>query len=155
MFYILVPGIIIVVLVLISITCFLSSYAFQAFLSNFNLNCVTGASVAFKEIQFKNVGLTDQAKQEADYSIRKINETSKEFRMYYMSREMRLQQIAETEEVPKTQIYQFLNGGPSMYRSTTERSSNSSGVTPIPIEDIHFFQNCKYRYVQVLGIRWM
>lgn len=134
-------GLIIFLLVTILITCLLSSYAFSALIANFNGNCVTGATLVFKQMPNNNTALTEQAKQDAQFYSKKANELYQDFQLYYSPKELR--DIDETGAVPKTQIFRFLENGPSFMRSTTEKTSQSYSEPTIPSNDLEFFKNCK------------
>lgn len=134
-------GLIVFLLITICITCLLSSYAFSSLITNFNGNCVAGAGLVFKKIPNIDEALTEQSKQQAEFYSKKANELYKDFQLYYLSKDLR--DIDETNAVPKTQIYQFLNNGPSITRTTTEKSSLSYMVPTIPSNDSDFFRNCE------------
>lgn len=97
-------------------------------MSNFKEHCVSEADLVFQRIPS-----TDNA------STHKANEMYAEFREYYSPKD--LGEIDETGAVPKTQIYQFLSRGPSLTRSTTERSSFPYLVPTIPANDSDFLKN--------------
>lgn len=135
-------GLIIFLLITILISCLLSSYSFSALAENFNDNCVTGAVVTLKRITSPNEALTDQAKREADFYGQKVHDLEKEFRSYYLAKELR--EADETGAIPKTQIYQFLN---SKREPTTENAIQPNSTTymvpALPSNDTEFFKNCE------------
>lgn len=146
-----ISGLIIFLLILILITCLLSSYAFSALIVNFNDNCVPGADLAFKRFPSLTEALTDSTKHDAEFYGNKVDALYHDFKAYYMSKELR--EIDETNAIPKTQIYQFLQSGPSITRSTTERSNQPYLTTTIPSNDSEFFRICKFcLYLNILRI---
>lgn len=136
-----VSGLIIFLLIIILITCLLSSYAFSALVVNFNDNCVPGAKLAFKRFPSIAEALTDSTKQNAEFYGRKVDELYHEFKTYYMSKELR--EIDETNAVPKTQIFQFLKNSPTTTKGTTERLDRAYLTTTIPANDSEFFSLCE------------
>lgn len=150
-------GLIIFLLITILISCLLSSYSFSALAENFNDNCVTGAAVTLKRITSPDEALTDQAKREADFYGQKVLDLDKEFRSYYLAKELR--EADETGAIPKTQIYQFLN---SKRNPTTENPKQPNSTTymvpTLPSNDTEFFKNCKSlacdRMFETQSINW-
>lgn len=142
-------GIIISTLVVVLLTCFLSSYAFQATLNNFNSNCITDARIAYKRIQTPNFIRSEKELETTEFYNRKINETFDEFQKAYMSSEMKSQlAVANADsDHSKTQIFQMWRSEPVVYRTTTERASIVSRM--IPLNDSDFFQNGKLAVVFV------
>lgn len=139
------PGLIVFLLITILISCLLSSYSFSALTVNFNDNCVTGASLSFKRIPFSNETLTDQAKHDAEFYRRKSNELDKDFRSYYLSKEVReASERAKTATGPKTQIYQLSNDKSNAMWSTTKAPNQTYMTVDIPSNDTDFFKNCKF-----------
>lgn len=128
----------------IVITCILSSHSFSALLSNFNYNCVAGASIVLKEIPFQNAELSEKTKNDVNLYKQKITDLSEEFNVYYLPKNVRQQQLDEIDSVPKTQIYQFLNKGPPIFRTTTEKSNISYETPTNQLKDTDIFKNCMY-----------
>lgn len=136
-------GLIIFLLITILISCLLSSYSFSALTVNFNDNCVTGATVTFKRITSINDALTNQTRREAEFYEQKIHKLDKEFRSYYLAKELR--EADETGAIPKTQIYQFLNSKkqPTAWQNSIQSNSTGYMVPTLPSNDTEFFYNCK------------
>lgn len=112
----------------------------SALVTNFKDNCVPGAKLSFEPFPSITEALIDSKKHDAEFYSQKVDKLYHEFKTFYMSKELR--KLDETSSVPKTQIYQFLNSGPSITRSTTERSSESLMAT-VSKNDSEFFRNCK------------
>lgn len=130
----------------ILISCLVSSYSFSALTVNFNDNCVTGATLAFKRLQSQNDALTNQAKQQTEFYGTKVNELDQEFRSYYLAKELR--QADETGAIPKTQIYQFLNSRTNSIWEKPKQTNHTTYMVPtLPSNDTNFFKNCKYRFL--------
>lgn len=130
----------------ILITCFISSYLFQALLTNFNGNCVTGPRIVYKRIPYNSDGLSPKTTEDADFYKQKINETYKEFQMQYVSEGMRNKELDDMNTVPKTHIYQMLNKGASVIQTTTERTNVSAGPSVDELNDINFYKTCKISF---------
>lgn len=132
-------------LVLIITTCFATSYAFQSLVQNFNSNCVSGASIAYKPITFKPIGTKDNNENNSKYAdqnyANKIKEYFEEFKSYHVGPMAK----ADTEiaEVPKTQIYQLLNKDRPLFSTTTERTNVTNVKGLLHRDDANFFNNCK------------
>lgn len=144
-------GIIISTLVVVLFTCFLSSYAFQATLNNFNSNCICDARIAYKRIQTPNFSRSEKELENTEFYNRKINETFDEFQIAYMSNEMQSQlAVANADsDQSKTQIFQMWRSEPVVYQATTERASIVSRM--VPLNDSDFFQNGKLAVVFVIS----
>lgn len=135
-------GLIIFLLITILISCLLSSYSFSALAENFNDNCVTGAAVTLKRIELPDEASTDQAKWEANFYAQKVHELDKDFRSYYIAKELR--EADETGAIPKTQIYQFYNSKRNpMPENKTQPNSTAYLVPTLPSNDTEIFNNCK------------
>lgn len=137
-------GLIIFLLVIILISCLLSSYSFSALTANFNEICVTGSDLKFKRLPQTNARISNESKQwDAEFHGQKADRLDKEFRLYYVDKERR--EIEEKNDPgEKTQIFQFRRNSQNALRTTTERSNESSSEPPIPSNDLNFFRNCKW-----------
>lgn len=125
----------------ILISCILSSYAFSALTKNFHDSCVTGAKVAFKRTPSSNEALTEIAKEKATFYEQKANLLEKEFKSYYLSKELR--EADATGAIPKTEIFQFFDSRPNSIWSSTEKPAHRYMVPTIPDNDTDFFKHCE------------
>lgn len=128
------------------ITCLVSFYAFQALLENFNSNCIAGTKVAFRSPPIDD-GLSTKSKEAADFHKKKFDETFSEFKSHYDMPRDKSKPIDETDPVPKTDIFQFLNKGPSVYSTTTERSNLTTKMSANDQNDVNIYKECKYSLV--------
>lgn len=144
-------GLIVFLLMTILISCLMSSYSFSALTVNFNDNCVTGAALAFKRLQLADEALTNHAKQDAEFYGKKFIELDKEFRSYYLAKELRV--ADETGAIPKTQIYQFLNSKTNSIWEAPKQTNQTSYMVPtLPSNDTEFFKNCKFNSLKVCSV---
>lgn len=132
-------GIIIVVLLLIVVTCFTTSYVFQALQQNFNSNCVSSALVVFKHVKYRSNAIAPFNNNRSIAGEQKVNGLWKEFKSYYRSEDHNT-----TDEFTSADLYEYLNNGPTIFRTTTERSNLTVEEQQIlNSRDSDFFKNCK------------
>lgn len=136
-------GIIIGLLIVIVATCFTTSYGFQALQRNFNSNCVSSASIVFKPPAIRNnaIGQNNNGSNSSEENAKKVNGLLKEFNSFYRS-----EANNETDEITSAHLYEYLNNGPTIFRTTTERSNLTVEEKDLlNSKDADFFKNCKLR----------
>lgn len=135
-------GIIISFLIVIAATCIATSYVFQSLQANFNSNCVSSASIVFKPLTnsgdlsgHQNYNKTISNDKHAE----KVNKLIKEFKSYY-----RTETINATDGTSSKELYEYLNDGPTLFRTTTEPTNVSEETKHLMnLKDEDLFRNCK------------
>lgn len=146
-FCVLFAGLTITFLALVIVTCFLSTNGFAALLHSFNYNCISGSSVAFVRIPKTDAAQSPDASRSINLSGRAINETARDFHLYYLPKAERKQQTTSTETVSNIQIYQLLSKEATVsdQHTTTERPPELHQPLANEVKDTHIFQSCKRR----------
>lgn len=134
-------GVIIGLLIVIVATCFATSFAFNALQKNFNSNCMSSATLVFKPTGTKRFAFgpvnNNNQPNSTDDSSKKMNELLKEFNSYYQS-----ETNNGTDEFTSADLYEYLNNGPSIFRTTTERSNLTVEEKDfLNLKDADFFKN--------------
>lgn len=127
-------------MIVIVATCFATSFAFNAFQKNFNSNCMSSATVVFKPTgsrRFAFGPVNNNQPNSTDESAQKMTELLKEFNSYYQS-----ETNNATGEFTSADLYEYLNNGPSLFRTTTERSNLTVEEKEfLNLKDADFFKN--------------
>lgn len=134
-------ALIIGVLSTIIVTCFLSTNGYSAVLRSFNYNCVSGATVTFKNISTDmDAYQSTETKSRIDARNRATHDLSQEFHSYYLPK---IEQNPDNGTTAKTQTDQFLKKeSATNHTTTTERSSILQESTNNLTKDIKVFENC-------------
>lgn len=131
---------------MIVITCFSTSISFQSLLMNFNSNCVSNASIAFKYAPIDNQTNVTQINDKL-----KRDEHFKEFQSFHID-PITQRPIGEEVYHHKKHIYAFLDKEKELPISTTtemintnktEKIKKSKEVHFLHPDDVEFFNNCK------------
>lgn len=143
-------GTILGLLITIVIACFINSYAFHALNENFNGNCVSGATLAFRQILYKPETGRQQVYnskryEDANYA-QKVNHYYDEFKSYHWQAINASDDVEATAE-PKTKLYQFKSQTDTDPLTTTTERYTYGLLKKKPVElnanDSEFFKSCK------------
>lgn len=106
---------------------------------------MSSASLVFKHSATRNDAITPNNNDNnrsisREHNTEKVNELLNEFNSYYRSEEGNA-----TDD-----LYEYLNSGPTIFRTTTERSNLTVEEKTILIsKDADFFKNCKLQMPNV------
>lgn len=149
-------GIIIGLLTTTILICFINSYAFHALVENFNSNCVSSASLAYRPIVYRS-SLPEAARKqyanskryEEDSYANKVNHYYNEFQTHHLHA-INATEEAEATPEPKTKLYQLKPLTDDLYTTTTERYGYGilkKKPAEMNANDSVFFKTCKFFYI--------
>lgn len=115
---------------------------------------MSSATIILKRSAIRNDAISQRnninRSNSSEENAKKVNELLKEFNSFYRS-----ETSEETDEITSAHLYEYLNNGPTIFRTTTERSNLTVEEKDLlNSKDADFFKNCKLRtcYEQRLAV---
>lgn len=146
-------GTIIGLLVALVLVCFTNSYTFHALVKNFNENCVSDATLAFRPILYKNQVENDRPqayhnkRYEDENYAKKVDHYYDEFKTYHLQ-VVNATDDTTTAPTPKTKLFQLKSSTDGDLLTTTTERYGYGILKKKPIEmnqnDSLFFKSCKW-----------
>lgn len=143
------------------VACFINSYAFHALVENFHSNCVSGATLAYREIMYRPEAgrpsvYNARRYEDKDYK-KKVDHYYDEFKSYHWQAINTTDDVEATPE-PKTKLFQLKSEADGDALTTTTERYGYGLLKKKPVElnanDSAFFQSCEWFWLILIAFNW-